>query len=268
MAFKGMSNEDKQTLLEHLAELRKSILISVAAIGIAAMLCFAFSEQLLTIVTYPIRGIGEQLIVTRVTEAFFVKLQLSILAGLIIAFPIVSWSVWRFIRPALYDHEKKYIVTLFPVTILLFAIGATFAYFIVLPLILNFFVYIAGDTLDTMFKVDEYVSFVMSFVIPFGVVFELPVISYFLTKIGIIKWQMLARNRKYALLVIVILAGVLTPGPDPISQILMAGPVYLLFEASILVSKKTKSSRAKEEDNDESEEGGDSDQNDAGYELE
>ncbi|MEQ8200862.1 MAG: twin-arginine translocase subunit TatC [Syntrophomonadaceae bacterium] len=240
MAFSDMSPEDKQTVLEHLGELRKSILVSVAAIFIAAMGCFYFNEFLLQVVTYPVRSIGQNLIVTGVTEAFFVKLQLSFLAGFIIAFPVVSWSVWRFVKPALYKHEKRYIYVLFPATIILFAGGVVFAYFVVLPIVLKFFVYIAGENLETMFKVDQYVSFVMSFVIPFGITFELPVITYFLTKLGVIKSQQLSRNRKYALLIIVILGGVLSPGPDPISQVLMAGPVYLLYEVSIVVAKYTK----------------------------
>ena len=249
MAFKDMSSEEKQTLLEHLSELRKAILISVAAIGIAAIICFAYNEYLLKIVTLPLRVINQELIVTGVTEAFFVKLQLSFLAGFIFAFPIVSWAMWRFFKPALYPHERKYIYILFPITIILFAGGVLFAYFAILPLVLNFFVYIAGENLETMFKVDQYVSFVMSFVIPFGLVFELPVLTFFLTKIGVIKPQMLSKNRKYAILVIVILAGVLTPGPDPISQIMMALPVYFLYEVSVIVAKWAKP-RPKVEDPD------------------
>lgn len=237
---KQLSVDDKQTLLEHFAAFRQAILISVAAIVIAAIFCFSFNEQLLEIVTYPLRLINQQLIVTGVTEAFFVKLQLSFLAGFIISFPIVAWAMWRFFKPALYPHERKYIYVLFPVTILLFVIGVLFAYFGILPLVLNFFVYIAGENLETYFKVDQYVSFVMSFAIPFGLVFELPVVTFFLTKIGVIKPQFLSKNRKYAILVIVILAGVLTPGPDPISQIMMALPVYLLYEVSIIVAKLAK----------------------------
>lgn len=240
MALKELSVDDKQTLLEHLGELRKSILISVAAVGIAAVLCFSYNEVLLNIVTYPLRSINQQLIVTGVTEAFFVKLQLSFLAGFILAFPIVSWAVWRFFKPALYPHERKYIYTLFPITIILFVTGVLFAYFGILPLVLNFFVYIAGQNLETMFKVDQYVSFVMSFALPFGLVFELPVVTFFLTKIGVVKPELLSRNRKYAILIIVILAGVLTPGPDPISQVMMAVPVYVLYEVSVIVAKMTK----------------------------
>ncbi len=239
MAFSDMSAEDKHTIIEHLGELRKSILIIVASVFIAAMICFYFNEFLLQVVTYPVRSIGQNLIVTGVTEAFFVKLQLSFLAGFVIAFPIVSWAVWRFVKPALYKHERRYIYVLFPATIILFAGGVIFAYFVVLPLVLNFFVYIAGANLQTMFKVDQYVTFVMSFVLPFGLTFELPVITYFLTKLGIVKKETLSRNRKYALLIIVILGGVLSPGPDPVSQVLMAGPVYLLYEVSILVAKFT-----------------------------
>lgn len=240
MAFKDLGEEDKQTIIEHLVEFRKSIIISVCAVGIAAIACFSYNEQLLAIVTLPLTAIDQHLIVTGVTEAFFVKLQLAFLAGFVLAFPIVSWAVWRFFRPALYAHERKYIYILFPITILLFVIGVTFSYFVVLPMVLKFFVYIAGENLETMFKVDSYVSFVMSFTIPFGLIFELPVLTFFLTKIGVLKPQLLSKNRKYALLIIVILAGALTPGPDPISQIMMAVPVYILYEVSVVVSKYTR----------------------------
>ncbi|NLJ73256.1 MAG: twin-arginine translocase subunit TatC, partial [Syntrophomonadaceae bacterium] len=136
---------------------------------------------------------------------------------------------------------------LFPITLLLFVVGVLFAYYGVLQLILNFLIYIAGENLETMFKVDQYVSFVMAFVIPFGLVFELPVIIFFLTKMGIIQYKTLANNRKYALLIIVILAAALTPGPDPISQLMMATPMYILYEISIWVSKYAKPSEERKE---------------------
>lgn len=246
MAFKDLSVEDKQTIIQHLDELRKSLIISVIAIVVASVFAFAFNEQILAFIIQPLSVLNESLIVTGVTEAFFVKLKLAFLAGFIIAFPVIFWAIWRFFKPALYENERKYIYILFPVSIGLFVSGILFAYFGILRMVLKFFIYIAGANLETMFKVDQYVSFVIAFTLPFGLVFELPVIVYFLTRIGIIKHEMLSKNRKYALLIIVILAAALTPGPDPISQIMMAGPVYLLFEISILVSKmadrrKTKS---------------------------
>ncbi|HPU47768.1 MAG TPA: twin-arginine translocase subunit TatC [Syntrophomonadaceae bacterium] len=243
MAFRDMTPEEKQTIIEHLEDLRQSLLISVVAIIIAAIGSFYYSEQILSIIISPLKALNENLIVTGVTEAFFVKLKLSFLAGFIIAFPIVAWAIWRFFKPALYPHERKWVYILFPVTIILFTAGVLFAYFGILRLVLNFFIYIAGENLETMFKVDQYVSFVMAFIIPFGLVFELPVVVFFLTKLGIINYEMLARNRKYALLVIVILAAALTPGPDPVSQMLMALPVYLLFEVSIWVAKLSRPGR-------------------------
>lgn len=242
MALKDLSPEDKQTIIEHLEELRKSLIISVVAIIIAAVGSFYYSEQILTLIMEPLSSLDEGLIVTGVTEAFFVKLKLSFLAGFVIAFPIIVWSIWRFFKPALFPNERKYVYILLPISVLLFVIGVLFAYFGILRLVLNFFIYIAGSNLETMFKVDQYVSFVMAFTIPFGLVFELPVVMFFLTKLGIVNYQMLSRSRKYAILIIVILAAALTPGPDPVSQMFMAVPVYLLYEISIWISRFSKRS--------------------------
>lgn len=241
MGLSDMSNEDRQSIIQHFEELRKSIIIAVVAIIIAAVACFSFSEQLLTIIMSPMTGFNQKLVVTGVTEAFWVKLQLSFLAGFIIAFPVVTWAFWRFIKPALYPHERRYVYVLFPATLLLFGSGVLFAYFGILPLVIKFFIYIAGQNLETMFKVDEYVSFVMSFALPFGLVFEMPVVAFFLAKLGILKYETMAKHRKHALLVIVIVAAALTPGPDPFSQTLMAAPMYLLYEISIWVTRFTRS---------------------------
>jgi len=237
VALSDLTPEQKQTIVEHLEELRRSLLISIVAVIIAAIFSFYYNEQILAFVISPLTALNENLIVTGVTEAFFVKLKLAFLAGFVFAFPVVFWALWRFIKPALYPHEKKYIYILFPVSIILFVSGVLFSYFGILHLILKFFIYIAGENLETMFKVDQYVSFVIAFTLPFGIVFELPVVVFFLTKIGVVNFEMLSRNRKYALLVIVVLAAALTPGPDPFSQIMMAVPVYFLYEISIWVSK-------------------------------
>jgi sec-independent protein translocase protein TatC len=237
VSISNLSVEDKQTIIEHLEALRSSLIIAFIAILFAAIFCFYFSEQILTTVTLPLRLLNEDLIVTGVTEAFFVKLKISFYSGFVLAFPVVVWALWKFVKPALYPSERKYVYIFLPLAILLFAVGVIFAYFGILPLILNFFIFIAGENLETMFKVDQYVSFVLSFTIPFGLVFELPVVVFFLSKLGIIGYKSMARKRKYALLAIVVLAAALTPGPDPISQVLMAGPVYLLYEISIWIAK-------------------------------
>jgi len=232
LSLSDLSPDEKQTIIEHLEELRKSLIISVVAIIIAAVGSFYYSEQILTLIMAPLSSLNEGLVVTGVTEAFFVKLKLSFLSGFVIAFPIVVWAIWRFFKPALYPQERKYVYILLPISVLLFVTGVLFAYFGILRLVLNFFIYIAGSNLETMFKVDQYVSFVMAFTIPFGLVFELPVVMFFLTKLGIVNYQMLAKNRKYALLIIVILAV----------------PVYLLYEISIWISKFAKRSPGRGED--------------------
>ncbi|HPF21528.1 MAG TPA: twin-arginine translocase subunit TatC [Syntrophomonas sp.] len=237
MFFSDLSPDDKQTIIEHLEALRKSLIISVIAIIIAAFVCFAYNEQILRFIITPLHNLNEKLIVTGVTEAFFVKLKLAFFAGFCVAFPVVILAIWSFIKPALFPHERKYVYILFPVTLLLFCGGIVFAYFGILPLVLKFFIYIAGSNLDTMFKVDQYVSFVTAFTIPFGLVFELPVIVFFLAKMGVVTSQTLSRNRKYAILIIFILAAALTPGPDPISQMMMGIPVYILYEISVLVAR-------------------------------
>jgi sec-independent protein translocase protein TatC len=140
------------------------------------------------------------------------------------------------------------VLILFPLIILLFVGGVSFAYFTILKLVLAFLIMIAGQSLEPMLTIDKYVSFVLAFTIPFGLVFELPIVVLFLTRLGIITPEWLSKQRKYALLCIFVLAAVLTPGPDPISQCLMGIPVYLLYEISIVVSKLFRPKKKVEED--------------------
>jgi len=236
--FKKLTPDEKVTLMRHLEDLRRALLVSIIAIVIAAFASFYYSDQILAIIQKPLKdvGMGLSLVYIGVTEGFFVKMKLSLLAGLVIAFPVVAWELWSFIAPALYPQEKRYVYTLFPIILVLFVAGVLFAYFTLLKMVLAFMVYISGD-LKPMITVDKYLSFVLTLTIPFGLVFELPVIVFFLTRIGILQASTLARNRKYALLAIFIVAAVLTPGPDPVSQTMMAVPVYLLYEISIWVAK-------------------------------
>ncbi|MDO4540335.1 MAG: twin-arginine translocase subunit TatC [Syntrophomonadaceae bacterium] len=237
-----MTPEEKMTLLEHLKALRRSLIISVVAILTGAVVCFIYNEPLLAFVIEPLTSQNENLVVTGVTEAFFVKLKLSLLAGFTLTLPITILAIWSFFKPALYPKERKNVYIQLPVKLGLFFGGLTFAYFGILQLILKFFIFIAGESLETMFKVDQYVSFVLAFCIPFGLIFELPVVVFFLSKMGLITKEFLAKNRKYAILIIVMLSAALTPGGDPFSMGLMAVPVYILYEVSIIVAKFAKPS--------------------------
>ncbi|MGE5455452.1 MAG: twin-arginine translocase subunit TatC [Methylocystaceae bacterium] len=240
--FNHLSPDEKVTLIQHLDELRKVLVVSMVAIVIAAFGCFYFSDQLLTYIKQPLTNLNLQLYYIGVAEGFFIKLKLSLIAGLVVAFPVVSLALWRFVKPALYPGERKYVYILYPVTVLLFVGGVVFSYLTVLQVALKFLIFVASG-LEPMITVDKYVSFVIAFTLPFGFVFELPVIVYFLTKIGVVTPAWLALNRKYALLIIFVLAAALTPGPDPISQCLMGVPVYLLYELSIIVSRLARPSK-------------------------
>ena len=240
-------NQQTMTILHHLEELRKVIIVSVVAVLVAGIISFVFIEQILAVITRPLEAQDINLVVTAITEGIFIKFKIAILAGTILAAPIIIWQIWRFIVPALYPHEKRYLTILIPVSVFLFISGVLFAYFTVFPLAVFVLIQLASE-FEPMLTVSKYLSFTLAFLIPFGLVFELPLVVYFLTSIGVITPEWLQRNRKYAIVIIVILAAVLTPGPDPISQMIMAAPMVILYEAGVLVSKVVMKKRRKRQE--------------------
>lgn len=173
-----------------------------------------------------------------ISGQFTTHLYISFFAGLIAAAPYVIWEIWRFIKPALYDKEKKHSRGAVLSMSVLFILGILFSYFLIVPLTLSFFgTYQVSDAVNNQFALSSYISTVVSVTFSLGVVFELPVFVYFLTKVGIITPEFLKRNRKYTLVILLIIAAVITP-PDIISQILVTIPLYALYELSILVSMR------------------------------
>lgn len=231
-------------ILEHLEELRKCIIISLVAIVVCSTISFAFIEPIVDIITKPLTVQEITPVFTAVTEGFFTYFKIAIIAGVILAFPVILWQIWRFLVPALYPHEKKYIYKLVPISVILFVSGVVFAYFTVFPLAVYVLINLAGD-FEPMLTISKYLSFTLSFLIPFGLIFEFPLVIYFLSSIGIVTPQWLLRNRKYAIVITFVLAAVLTPGPDPLSQLLMAAPMIVLYEAGILVAKIVAKRRAR-----------------------
>lgn len=234
--------DKKMSWIEHLEDLRRVIIISLIAILTATIVCFFYSDYFLSLLQRPVSQMDLKLVFIGVTEGFFTKIKIALYAGFVFAFPIVIWQLWRFILPALYPHERRYLLILVPVSTLLFAGGVFFGYSTVFPIAIYFLVQIAGD-LEPMLTIGKYLSFCTAFLIPFGIVFEMPVITVFLTRIGIITPQLLSSKRKYALLVMFVVGAVLTPGPDPLSQLLMALPMYFLYEISIIVSRFVKAQK-------------------------
>lgn len=222
-----------ESMLSHLMALRKVLLISAAAVLIGFVLVFYLAiDPLMAQILAPIQARGIQVIFTTMSEALVTKFKVALLAGMIIASPVVIWEIWGFIKPALYPQEKRKFR-------LLFVTGVVFCYFAVYSLAVDFFL-VAGDSLATpMLSIDKYVSFLFGFLVPFGVAFQLPVVLYLTTRVGLTTPDMLRSKRKYVILAIFVLAAILTP-PDVVSQVALGLPMCGLYEIGILVSRCTK----------------------------
>ncbi len=224
------------TLGGHFGDLRRVVIVSFIATLITSIIIFTFfSEQLFNWATSHMTELNLPLVAITVTEAFFTKIKICFIAGFIIAFPITFWQVWTFVAPALYDNERKWAYLILPIGIVLFAAGVVFAYLFVFKIAAGFLLITQGEGLMVIVSVNKYLSFLLAFLIPFGLTFEIPLIIVFLTRLGLITPQFLTRNRKYVFLISFIIAAILTP-PDVISQVFMALPMLLLYEVSILIS--------------------------------
>lgn len=232
------SHDTPMPIAEHLNELRKLLIISAVLIGASGVIAYGvFGDQIMAFISSPINKLGLKLVFTSPFEAFFTQMKASFFAGFLVVLPVILWLVWRFIQPALKAKELHIIGVFVPLSFILFLAGMSFAYFTVFQVATKvLLITIPGPGLTPMIKIDEYFSFLFSFLLPFGITFEMPLIVYILTKVGVINYKTLKVKRKYALFVIVVLAAILTPGPDPLSQLLLAIPMYLLYEVSIWVA--------------------------------
>ena len=232
-------DEKKLPLTAHLQELRKRLILSFIAIGIGFFLCYAFKEFLFDILAAPLlkkMPKGGSLIFISVAEAFFTYMKVAFIAGIIVTSPFILYQIWAFVAPGLYQKEKRYVIPFVLGGSLFFALGVLFGYYVAIPIGFRFLLGFATDLIKPMPSMKEYLSFSIKFLLAFGLVFEFPVVLVLLAKIGVVDAKMLARQRKYAILLIFIFAAVMTP-PDIISQVLMAIPLMGLYELSILLSK-------------------------------
>jgi sec-independent protein translocase protein TatC len=219
-------------LLEHLGELRKRIINSLLVIVFCACLVYPFIPDVIKNLTKPV---GKLYFLTP-TEAFFTKIKLTIFLGLFLSLPFVFYQIWTFVERGLLSREKRFVLPITLLSFLLFTVGACFGYFVIVPTGVQFLLSYGTETLVPMISVSRYISFLFALVFSFGLIFELPLVMGFLTKIGILNYKSLKKNRRIAIVAIFIAAAALTPGPDAFSQLLMAGPLLLLFEAGVLVA--------------------------------
>ncbi|ODT76115.1 twin-arginine translocase subunit TatC [Devosia sp.] len=224
-------------LLEHLIELRKRLINSAIAVVGLMMVCFVFAGQIFNILLVPYRRVfanpGDlELIYTAPQEFFFTQLNLAFFGAIFLGFPFVALQIYRFVAPGLYKHERKAFVPYLIATPIFFLLGALMVYFIILPMALSFFAGMQTDEIKMLTKVSEYLGLAMTLILAFGVSFQLPVILTLLAQIDLIHVDALKKGRRYAIVGILIFAAFITP-PDPISQIGLAVPIYLLYELAI-----------------------------------
>lgn len=228
------------TLVGHLLALRKTVVISGVAILVAFLGIFSYLiDYLMKFLTEPIAKRGVAMIYTAVSEALVTKFKVALVAAVVVAFPVIVWQIWVFIRPALYAKEKRLFKGLFFASVILFLVGIFFCYTAVYTLALDFFMVSGEDLAEPMLSVDKYISFLMGFILPFGIAFMMPVFLFITTRMGMTTASSLSKARKYVILGLAVMAAILTP-PDVVSQVMLLCPMLLLYEVSILVARLTK----------------------------
>ena len=243
------SGPEGMPFMAHLEELRKRFIWAIIAVAVGFVLAYNFKEEIYGFLSQPLKSVlppGASLIFTSPAEAFLTYLKVAFLAGLIAASPVVFYQLWRFISPGLYKHEKRLVWPFVVLSSGLFMGGAVFCYTVVFPYAFTFFMSFTSDKIVPMIKLSEYLSFSAVLLVAFGLVFEMPLVLVFLGRIGVVNQRFLRKNRKYAVLIIFIAAAFFTP-PDVISQLLMAGPLLVLYEISIWLVAASEKKKAEKE---------------------
>ena len=237
-------------LKPHIADLRKRLVISSITVVIMFFACFSFYEPILEWMMAPVKHalpVGTSMIAVEIQETFFTAMKVAFFGGFIISLPVIFWQLWLFLAPGLYDHEKKLVVPFVFFATLMFLLGAAFAYYIVVPIGFDFLIAFGNSVVSVLPSIGKYVGFFTKLMIGFGIAFELPVITFFLAKIGIVNDQMLKDFFRYAVVLIFIISAILTP-PDVISQVLMAAPLLILYGVSIYIAKVFNPAQKEEEE--------------------
>ncbi len=236
-------------LLEHLVELRTRLVRCLIAVGVGFAACYAFAERLLGILLKPLMDVmpgGSKLIATSLPETFFTVMKLALVAGAFVASPFIFYQLWQFVAPGLYKEERKIIIPVAVSSAVCFVGGALFGYFVVFPFGFKFFVDYASDYITVMPTISAYFSLAVTLLFAFGLIFELPVFIFFMTSLGLVTTKTLRKFRRWAILLSFIVAAILTPTPDAVNQLLMAGPMVVLYELGIWVSWFVDKSRKEE----------------------
>jgi sec-independent protein translocase protein TatC len=231
-------NGSEMSFLDHLEELRWRLIYAVMGVVLGTIIAWLFIDQLVDVILLkPARDSGADLQNLKPFGQLFLYVQIAIIAGVILSIPNIFYQLWSFISPALRGHEKKYILAIVIFSSVCFLLGITFAYFIMLPMALKFAEQFGSEAIKNQFAINEYMSIIISVMLAAGVVFELPMVSFFLSRLGILTPEFMKKFRRHSIVIILFLAAILTPGADPVSQLILAVPLVLLYEISIFISK-------------------------------
>ena len=222
------------SFFDHFDELRSRLIKSIIAVLIASCFFYSVIDKVFAILVKPVG----KLVFTSPGEAFIARVMLAFFGGLFLALPVILYQIWEFVAAGLKEREAKFVKVFAPCSLLLFVAGGLFAYFVTIPISIRFLLSFSTDTIVPMITIKSYISFFGTMLLAFGVVFELPLILMFLTKIGITTPAFLVQKRRYAIVIILIVSALVTP-PDFITQLIMAVPLVILYEIGIVVSKLT-----------------------------
>ena len=230
-----------QPLMSHLEELRRRLIVSIVAWAVGFLVCYGFSDTLFLWASKPVRAAlpeGSSLVFISATEPFFTYLKLAACAGLVVALPVILWQAWCFVAPGLYSNEKRLAVPFVCCGCLCFAVGAYFGFAWIFPVVFKFLVGfgVSGGQINAMLSMGSYLGLALHLLVAFGMLFELPMLIFFLARMGLITADWLAARRKYAIVLAFVTGALLTP-PDIISQTALAVPFVLLYEAGIWVAR-------------------------------
>lgn len=243
-------DEKRLPLTEHLTELRSRLIKCIIAVGIGFLISYYFSDRIFSILMKPLVNSlpeGSTMVYTGLPEAFFTYMKTAFLSGIFLAIPVLLYQMWMFVAPGLYRKERRVALPFVISSTLFFIGGALFGYFIVFPIGFKFFLSYATDMIKPLPSVKEYLSFSAKMLLAFGLIFELPVVTFFLAKVGVVTHKFMSHNRRYAILIIFIVAAIFTP-PDVISQFMMAIPLLVLYEISIWVARAVEPKPLKEKE--------------------
>jgi sec-independent protein translocase protein TatC len=233
----NLAERDKElSLMQHLGELRNRLMVASFGVLIATAVAFFFAKDIILALEAP-ANLKKPLQLISPTEGFTTYMRVSLFTGIALAMPVILYEIYAYVDPALRPKERRFLLTLGPFVLLLFVGGMAFCYFLLLPNAINFLFTFGSEVFEASPRASEYIAFVTTFILGVGLVFEMPVIIFAVTRVGLVQRSWLAKRRPYVVLICFVLGAVITPTPDPFNQTLVAVPMYLLFELGLLLSR-------------------------------